>query len=294
MTQKQKLSYLKNSIIKTIRYQGYECPSCGCRRSFSVDRKYWITSLRRCENCNLLYRAPTTSPGEFEDFYQREYSEGFTTDMPSELELSKLIESKFEGSHKDYSSFIDILKNIGYEAGDSLLDYGCSWGYGSWQLSNAGLNVVGYEVGLNRCTFARDKLGVDAYHDMDELRKYHPRFKFFFSSHVLEHIPHVKEVIDLARQLVVPGGYFLAFTPNGSMDYRVLNPKGWSSCWGFVHPLFIDSDFYTSTFSSDSYLIDSSSYDLDAINGWARGQESSQAVVKTNGFELMIAVKFLA
>lgn len=291
LTRKQKLTYFKSSLIKTLNLEGYGCPSCGAKNSVLVDRKYFVTSLRRCRNCSLLFRAPTTSDREYERFYQEEYSEGFTTDIPSEDELFKLKKNDFRNSGKDYSVFIEILKEIGYENGDLLLDYGCSWGYGSWQFANAGLKVVGYEVSRKRCAFARDKLGVDAHHELARLRGGR-KVKFFFSSHVLEHIPRINDVIKFAREMVAPGGYFLAFTPNGSMDYRALDPKGWSQIWGFVHPLFVDTVYYMSAFVSDSYFIDSNKYDLGAIRTWAANQSFSQEVIKSNGPELMIAVRF--
>lgn len=285
----QKIEYFMSSLGKFILRKSYECPSCGSTRSSLIERKFLVTSLRRCEQCSLLYRAPTTSVSEYASYYQEDYSEGFTTDLPSDAELQKLKENNFLGSGKDYSSFIQILKTIGYESGESILDYGCSWGYGSWQFSKAGLNVIGYEVSRNRCAFARDKLDVNAYSDLSQLRNI-PKVKFFFSSHVLEHIPQIKEVIQLARDLVMPGGYFIAFTPNGSMDYRSLNPAAWSKVWGFVHPLFIDPAYYEKEFISEAYLIDSGEYNVDAVKEWVASQ-FSQSVLKTNGPELMIIAK---
>lgn len=286
----QKIRYFLNSTIKTVTNSGYKCPSCGGDKSIVVERKFFVTSLRRCGTCNLLYRAPVTSNSEYTHFYQNDYSEGFTTDMPSDVELDKLKSRNFYGSGKDYSGYINILKSIGYEPGNSILDFGCSWGYGSWQFSKAGLKVIGYELSQNRCAFAKEKLGVEAHSDLNKLRGY-PKFNFFFSSHVLEHIPRIHEVIRQARELVQPGGYFVAFTPNGSMEYRALNPRAFNRAWGFVHPLFIDPLYYASEFSLNEYLIDSSEYDVTGVKHWVAKKNFPQDILKTSGQELMIIVR---
>ena len=290
LTRNQKITYLSSSLSKLFRGKWYICPSCGSSNSEIVDRKYVVTTLRRCEGCSLLYRAPTTTMAEFDKFYQQEYSEGFTTALPLDEELAQLKSNNFYNSGKDYSLYVEILNSLGCNSGDAVLDYGCSWGYGSWQFANAGFDVAGFEVSRERCNFAREKLGVDAHSDATAFNKY-PKFKVVFSSHVLEHIPDISSAIQTARSLIAPGGYLLAFTPNGSEAYRAIAGAQWSGIWGFVHPLFVDSEFYKSEFDQDEYLIDSSSYELDRIKAWASDSSISREVVKTCGPELMVVVK---
>ena len=106
---KQKLKYLFACTTKNIRREGFSCPSCGCSNATVVSRKYLVTALRRCESCQLLFRTPTTNPEENASFYQEEYTQGFTTDCPSEDVLSQYLERGFSGGEKDYSNYIDIV-----------------------------------------------------------------------------------------------------------------------------------------------------------------------------------------
>src|SRR5687768_14606475 len=97
----------------------------------TVDRKYLVTTLRRCRRCQLLFRAPTSTHEEQEAFYQEEYQQGFTTDLPDERTLSAYLTSEFRGGEKDYTAYLRVLDALGVLPGQRLFDFGCSWGYGS-------------------------------------------------------------------------------------------------------------------------------------------------------------------
>ena len=155
---KHKIKYLKHGVKHLFNSLRRTCPSCGSSRTKVVSRKFGIFALRRCKSCAMLFRAPTTNMAENSSFYNEEYSEGFTTDCPSKEELSELLRNEFVGSAKDYAKAqkLDILASVGVKPGAKILDYGCSWGYGSWQLINAGYEVVAYEIGE-----ARDQVGVN-------------------------------------------------------------------------------------------------------------------------------------
>jgi 2-polyprenyl-3-methyl-5-hydroxy-6-metoxy-1,4-benzoquinol methylase len=167
-----------------------------------------------------------------------------------------------------------------------LVNLGCSWGYGSWQLEQAGFSVKAYEISKPRCEYAKRHMGVDATWDLHELQG---SFDVFFSAHVLEHVPSVGEVISLVEKLLRPGGYFVAFTPNGSDLYRKADPWRWQRSWGMVHPNLLDNEFYSNAFSNTSHLIVSSPYDYGAIEEWARhaGRGIKQKTLSINGNELL-------
>ncbi len=289
-TTKQKLKYFLDSFIKTVKFQGLTCPSCGHHGSDTVDRKYGVTRLLRCDNCKLLYRVPTTSDEEYSHYYQEDYSEGFTTDLPSVNKLKEMKDINFVGTEKDYSKYIDVLRALGCGDGDKLLDYGCSWGYGSWQFSQAGFVVKSFELSRQRAEFASRHLSVDVYSYIPEIGKIGEPFDIFFSAHVLEHVPKLSGVIDLAREVVRPGGLFIAYTPNGSSFYRNINPKGWHSSWGFVHPLVLDDVFYQSFFHDKQHLIDSYPYEISKYSAWA-SEKGESFVLRLDGAELLIAVR---
>ena len=288
ITNKHKIRYFLQSLVKSVLRQREECPSCGHVRADQVDKKYGVTRLLRCQKCKLMFRAPTTSDEQFKRYYQSAYKEGFTTELPSPEELESLTSSKFENTDKNYMKYIKVLDALGCEHGDRLLDYGCSWGYGSWQFGKAGYSVKAFELSKKRGEFAKHQLGVDV---LSNFINADQQYDIFFSAHVIEHIPKVSELISLARKVVRPGGWFVAFTPNWSFDYRKVNPKGWHNMWGFVHPIAPDEVFYGHLFQDLKYVIDSYPYGLSDISKWAL-KENGEKILRLDGGELLIAVKF--
>src|SRR5579862_3756291 len=129
-----KLAYFLFCTRRAITGAGMDCPSCGMSGSNLVDRKYFVTALRRCTHCQLLFRSPTTSPEEQAAFYQQDYEQGFTTTLPDAHNLRSYLERDFRGTEKDYATYLRVLEALEVESGQRLFDFGCSWGYGSWQL----------------------------------------------------------------------------------------------------------------------------------------------------------------
>lgn len=281
-----KLNYLMTCASKLATKERFYCPSCGFENAATISRKYVVTALKRCGRCDLLFRTPTTTSAENEAFYQESYHQGFTSDTPSDEALRSLIANNFAGSEKDYASYIKVLAALGAKPGDRLLDFGCSWGYGSWQLKKHGYDVVAFEISKPRCRYAREKLEVAAYDGLDDVKG--EGFDVFFSAHVLEHVPAISDVFALARKKLKPGGLFLAFTPNGSSAYRNRQDGAWQQLWGMVHPNFLDDQFYRKAFPN--VLLASDPYDYEAIKAqWADGKTPSR--LKLDGVELMAAVK---
>ena len=287
---KLKLQYFFNSLLKLTTRKGLTCPSCGCRQSKLVKQKYLVTSLRRCSSCSLLFRIPTTNESENEAFYQQTYQQGFTTEMPPPKEVWQLKSTLFRNTEKDYCDYITVLKALGLKRGTRLLDYGCSWGYGSWQLQKAGYSVQSYEISRTRCEYAMKHMGVNATWNINDLAG---RFDVFFSAHVLEHVPSLGNSISFAMKVLKPGGQFVAFTPNGSDIYRKEHPWQWLHSWGLVHPNLLDEEYYRFIFGNMSFLVASSPYDCDAIKQWVQIEHLGikRKVLDLNGSELLCVAR---
>ncbi len=260
-----KLKYLLDSVKKNILQTGFDCPACGHAKSILVSRKYLVTALRRCSNCCLQFRTPTTTEEESYNFYQEEYSQGFTTEMPPAADLEALKQREFKGTERDYSGALQILSALKCKPGARLLDYGCSWGYGSWQFARAGYRVVGLDISVPRCEYARKNLAIEAFNDPKELEG---PFDIFFSSHVLEHVLSPLSVLEFAASIVRPGGWIVTLAPNGSRHFRSQKAREWNHLWGMVHPNFLDEVFFAQTFSKSLFMA-SSDYDLGEIEKWA-------------------------
>jgi 2-polyprenyl-3-methyl-5-hydroxy-6-metoxy-1,4-benzoquinol methylase len=223
-----------------------------------------------------MYRVPTDDFATNFRFYQRAYKQGFTTELPSNDVLEALLAVKFAGTEKCYEYYITILRQLGLYKGARLFDYGCSWGYGSWQLAEAGYKVLAYEVSRPRARYAEEKLGVECISQNSEetFQRNGLRHSFdcFFSAHVLEHVPSPGRVIKLARLALKPGGIFVAFTPNGSAAFRQANPRAWHLSWGQVHPCLLDDEFYHHEFCARDVYLDTNPVNLDAVAKFASGR----------------------
>src|ERR1700722_9552370 len=108
-----KLNYFLTCASKLTDKERSRCPNCGSENSTAVSRKYLVTSLRRCDQCALLFRTPTTTSAENAAFYQESYRQGFTSDTPDDETLQKLISSNFAGSEKDYTTYLKVLAALG-------------------------------------------------------------------------------------------------------------------------------------------------------------------------------------
>jgi len=234
-----------------------------------------------------MFRAPTTPASASAAYYEHEYESGMTTELPSDAELARLVETSFAGTEKDYSGRLAVLRALGCQPGDAVVDFGCSWGYGSWQLAQAGYSVTGVEVSPTRGSYASEKLGVNVERDPANLRT---GCDVFFSSHVIEHVPSVSEVLELARRVTRPGGLFVAFSPNGSAPLRARDPQQWQRFWGIAHSNLMDDVFYHTAFAADAHLVLTDPYEPDVLKGWAGG-DAPDTGRDLDGYELLLVAR---
>jgi 2-polyprenyl-3-methyl-5-hydroxy-6-metoxy-1,4-benzoquinol methylase len=247
-----------------------------------VSRKYLVTRLQRCASCQLLYRSPTTSAQDSEEYYQNHYESGFTTELPSDGELKSLLDREFQGTPKNFDRYLKILGALGCGAGSRLFDFGCSWGYGSWQFQKRGFDVVGFEVSERRAAFARQYLGVDVRTRLNDISG---SFDIFFSAHVLEHVPMLGDTLAYAFTRLKEGGTFISITPNGSLQFRNSKPESWRRFWGLKHPNLIDARFFEKAFRSRPYLLTSKLSGYEELENWS--QKRLPTIGPLDGWELL-------
>ena len=253
-----RFGYFVRSLAAQFSSARFACLNCGTGGAAVVDRKYGVTQLRRCRACALLFRTPTDDPVGNASFYENDYAQGFTTSLPDDAALAAMMDRGFAGGEKDYAYYIGVLARLGVGPGRAVFDFGCSWGYGSYQLARAGYEVTAYEVAPSRRRYARDKLAVRVVDDMvGGTEALAGAFDCFFAAHVIEHVPSPARAFDHAMRLLKPGGLFVSFTPNGSAGHRAASPA-WSKLWGEVHPNFIDDVFLDYSFRSSPRVVGSS------------------------------------
>jgi len=211
---------------------------------------------------------------------------GITTELPDAAALSQLKAGKFRDTGKDFADRLELLRRLGARPGQRLLDFGCSWGYGSWQFRQAGYEVQSFEISQPRADYARTMLGVDVKSALGGITG---EFDVFFFAHVMEHVPNPAETIRFALSRLKPGGLFLALTPNGSLQQRAANPKAWHQAWGLNHPNMLDEVFYTRCFAGLPQLYASNPYDDAQLEDFADGK--TPAARSLAGGELLCAVR---
>ena len=165
-----------------------------------------------------------------------------------------------------------------------MFDHGCSWGYGSWQMAAEGFDVTAYEISRPRAEFAADRLGVRLSEISQEAQH---SYDFFFSSHVIEHVPNPSQLLRDGLRLLRQGGVFVAVAPNGSQEFRSSAGRTWSSLWGQVHPQLISCDWILKATTSPCF-ISSLPMDLTAASKW---REERIVSGDLTGWELVFAVR---
>ena len=289
---RNKIGYLLSSVGKRLSGGHCNCPSCGSAPAEQLDQKWLVTSFCRCSCCRLLYRIPTSDVQENEAFYQEDYTEGFTTDLPTAAEIQELIATRFADSEKNYAHYLAVLQALGVSPGARLFDYGCSWGYGSHQLAVAGYAVDAFEISRPRAAYARSQLGVS----MPAMEALQPAsYDVFFSAHVIEHVPSPAALIALGMRLLKPGGLFVCFCPNGSLTFRQRAPRDWHLMWGQSHPQLVDEVFLCHAFPQHPLFIHSAPLlhwaqpeHLSPVADWSRQPEVQ--VGSLDHVEMLLAV----
>jgi 2-polyprenyl-3-methyl-5-hydroxy-6-metoxy-1,4-benzoquinol methylase len=237
---KSRLEYLLWALSRSVQ-SDKSCPACKTADTRLIRRKYLATALRECPQCGLRFRTPKDDKKSAEEFYREEvYKQGFTTDLPSDSELQAMLATRFAGTEKDFTTRIDALVAAGLPRGARILDFGSSWGYGSWQMREAGFEVFSYELGRNRDWYAKAKLGCKG---VPDLRDLDGTIDCFFSAHVIEHLPDPYAMFEEAVRLLRPGGMFVCFCPNGAKQRELRDPKGYHANWNMVHPLLLTPEF---------------------------------------------------
>jgi SAM-dependent methyltransferase len=283
----ERVRYFATSLNCVMRGVRLNCPACGADTSEVVERKWFVTALRRCKSCQLMFRTPTPDVEREKKFYAQRYRQGVTTELPSTSRLQELKSENFAAIGKNYDRYIEVIEALGAKSGVRLFDFGCSWGYGSWQFAQRGYVVDAFELPGPRAQYAREQLGVNVVASLGEIEA--QSYDFFFSSHVLEHVPNVSETISKGMNSLRPGGYFVAFVPNGSFTRRAIATKAWSKSWGLVHPNLLDERYAFHRFPNEAIYIGSNPYHHDRLEAW-RGADTrvSDAL---DGEELLIAVR---
>src|SRR5206468_4137292 len=125
------------------------------------------------------------------------------------------------------------------------------WGYGTWQLRQAGFNAEGFEISQPRAEYAAG-LGIQLWTSEERVSGL---FSAIYSGHVLEHVVNPLSVLRKQIASTAPGSFVIAHTPNGSEQRRLADRLGFRHNWGQVHPFLVTDEFIAKNFDMAPFFV---------------------------------------
>jgi len=233
---KAKIRYVRRILYHRWRGQPRICPYCGPSSTVKlVRRKKLIVEILQCQTCHLWFRWPADSPYEHADYYQNDFAEDtLQVILPTEEQLQAFKSATFAGSPLDIHNKVRVLKAL--RPAGRVLDYGCSWGYGTFQLQQFGFDAAGFEISKSRAAFARDHLGLVTFDSLDDLQRLPEKsFDVIFSNHVIEHVPNLAAIFLTLTRLLKEDGFVFHILPN--FTGKMARSGYWLKWIGEDHPI---------------------------------------------------------
>lgn len=194
------------------------CKICGGH----ADKKYqlkWVSgahTIYSCRECGLHYLDYLDGPSEV------------TAHVPIKLSEhdAAYISGKLQSNSKRFKSQMDLVARY-VDVGDArILDIGAGGGLFLNMLKACGAEVAGIEPNLTRVAFARKEYGIDLSSQLISEPYWQDNHQGSFDAicmwDVIEHVNDPLKEVQLAANLLKPGGYFFLDTPNRhSLYYRI-------------------------------------------------------------------------
>jgi 2-polyprenyl-3-methyl-5-hydroxy-6-metoxy-1,4-benzoquinol methylase len=259
-----RMGRLKFAIRILLNYgSDKNCPFCQSTKTDLIARKVVILQLRRCKSCGLMFRWPKEDPGFSERFYQDSYQQVGTTDLPDPVILKTFIANNFAAAPREFADQIGVLKTFLPQG--RVLDFGCSWGYGVYQLKRAGYDAFGFDISRPRAEFGRRELGVEILDKLEDLQQIPSQsVDGVFASHVLEHLHSLKEIFEFFARILKPSGVVFIMVPNSAgKKARELGVR-WQSMINEKHTLALDGNFFEVNMAPFGFDVSSFSDTQDA------------------------------
>lgn len=238
-----KFRFAKKLLRHRFERQRRVCPYCGVSSGLRMlRRKKLIMDILQCEVCHLIFRWPTDTPQEHEAYYQEEFAEDTPQVVPpKDDELRVLMQNNFLRSPLDINDKILALKAL--RPAGRVLDFGCSWAYGTYQIQQHGYDVMGFEISKPRAEYGRCLLGQKVIDTFDELHLM-PKgsFDIIFSNHVLEHILPIGEALRMLTPLLAEDGIVFHVLPNFTGEKA--RTGLWLNWIGEEHPIAPTMEFF--------------------------------------------------
>ncbi len=284
---KAKFHFARKLIRHRIQRQPRVCPYCGPASSMKlICRKKLIMDILQCETCHLIVRWPADTTEEHDLYYQTDYAvDAPQVVLPSPEELRPLMERNFSGTYLDINDKARALKAL--RSSGRVLDFGCSWGYGTFQLRQNGFDAMGFEISKRRAEYGRNNLGQTVIDSVEELQALGPgSFQVIFSNHVIEHLPDIRNSLSLMAGLLSKGGFLFHVLPN--FTGTMAKAGYWLKWIGEEHPIAPTIDFFAYAIPRaglENPIFGSSPFDANLV---AAITNKPGGMLSTDGDELLL------
>jgi SAM-dependent methyltransferase len=154
----------------------------------------------RCSVCHLIFLDPI--PTDISAYYDSAYYH-----IPFTIE-------QFALSANQHQHRIKLVQQ--YVAAGCLLEIGSSYGEFAYLAHQAGFDTQVIEMDAESCQFIEQKLGIKATNSDDPLEALNDvgMFDVIALWHVVEHVPHIWDVLSRSAMHLSPNGILLIATPN--------------------------------------------------------------------------------
>jgi SAM-dependent methyltransferase len=153
----------------------------------------------RCANCGLEFVAPTPSPSELAEYYDRAYA------VPLELYAA--------ASERNAARITDLERWCPTRG--RLLEFGASYGHSLAAARDRGWEVTGVELSPTASTYARTHFGLTVHNcDLADAPLNDVSFDAVIGWHVLEHVRDPRDQLLRLAALLKPGGTLGLRVPN--------------------------------------------------------------------------------
>ena len=274
-----------------LKLETVPCPLCGSEKhetvvqapDFETDYSF-IFHVARCLDCSMVYTSPRPFLNDlFRYFYQGNYVCYTRSGLADTLRETYLCRSRY----KALKPLFEKLRPKGSKG--RFLDVGCAYGYFlSYLKAHSSWDVQGCEPSLEMAAEALKKgiavkaaTLVNAGYEKDS-------FDMVYMSHVLEHVPDLRETVAEVFRILRPGGIFITENPDFDAPIRQGFGPSW---WGYHLPRHL-SHF---THSSITNLLESEGLQVKVIKPCFRPGPiawSVQNFLKSRGYPSFITSLF--
>jgi 2-polyprenyl-3-methyl-5-hydroxy-6-metoxy-1,4-benzoquinol methylase len=175
--------------------------------------------FEKCPRCKLVFQNPLPGPEEIEAIYGDDY-----------------FDYEIENHHAFFGLMLQSLKDVDFENitrdfdEKRVLDIGCATGLLLNHLRQQGWKPTGVEICSASAQYAREKFSLTVHEKpLEDVGFEANSFEIVHLSHLIEHVPDPRGLVEEIYRILVPGGYVVLTTPNhGGVTVRYYREK-WRS-----------------------------------------------------------------